>query len=116
MGLPFTHNLLKGNNMKPNIKSLLLVSALMMPLAGIAAEGDSISTKMEDSVITAKVKAVFAKDKLVSATHVKVETDSNGLVELSGTAKSKAEAERAVTLAKSVKGVTAVKDDIVVAE
>lgn len=88
----------------------------MMPLIGIAAEGDPISTKVTDSVITTKVKAEFAKDKLVSATGVKVETDSNGVVQLSGTAKSKAEAEQAIRLAQSVKGVTAVKSDIVVAE
>ncbi|MDR5172135.1 BON domain-containing protein [Methylobacillus sp. Pita2] len=100
--------------MKANLKSLVLISALMMPVASFAAEGDSIETKLSDSVVTTKVKAAFAKDKLVSATDIKVETDSDGLVQLSGTAKSKAEAEHAVKLAKSVKGVTGVKDDIVV--
>jgi hyperosmotically inducible protein len=120
MGLSF--NSLKENTMKTNIKSLLLIGALMtplvgmMPLASIAAEGDSISTKVGDSVITTKVKAAFARDKLVSATDIKVDTDSNGLVLLSGTAKSKVEADQAVKVAKSVKGVTAVKNDIVVAE
>lgn len=107
--------------MKSNIKHLLLIAALatpaaLLPVATFAADGDSVSTKVEDSVITTKIKGVFAKDKLVSATNVKVETDSNGLVQLSGTAKSKDEAKRAVKLAKSVKGVTAVKDDIVVAD
>ncbi|GAB7563962.1 hypothetical protein LG202_20010 [Methylobacillus methanolivorans] len=99
--------------MKANFKSLVLIGALMMPVASFAAEGDSIETKLSDSVVTTKVKAAFAKDKLVSATDIKVETDSDGLVQLSGTAKSKAEAERAVKIAKSVKGVTAVKNDII---
>ena len=102
--------------MNNTIKSLLLVSALTLPMAGFAADGDSMGTKIEDSVITTKVKAAFAKDKLVSATDIKVETDSNGLVQLSGTAKSKKEAEKAALLAKNVKGVTAVKNDIVVVE
>lgn len=102
--------------MKTTFKSLVLVSALLMPIASFAADGDSLSTKVEDSLVTAKVKAAFAKDKVVSATDIKVETDSNGLVQLSGMAKSKAEATKAVQLAKNVKGVTAVKDDIVVAE
>jgi hyperosmotically inducible periplasmic protein len=102
--------------MKNTIKSLLLVSALTLPMAGFAADGDSIGTKVEDSVITAKVKTAFAKDKAVSATDIKVETDSNGLVQLSGVVKSKAEADKAVLLAKNVKGVTAVKDDIVVTQ
>lgn len=102
--------------MKNSLKSILLVSALLMPMAGFAADGDSIGNKVEDSVITAKVKAAFAKDKAVSATDIKVETDSNGLVQLSGNAKSRAEADKAVQLTKKVKGVTAVKDDIVVAQ
>ena len=102
--------------MKNTIKSLLLVSALVLPMTSFAADGDSLGTKVEDSVITAKVKAAFAKDKAVSATDIKVETDSNGLVELSGNAKSRAEADKAVLLTKKVKGVTAVKDEIVVAE
>jgi len=101
--------------MKPTFKSFLLASALLVPLSGIAADGDSLSSKAGDSVITAKVKTAFASDKLVSASNIKVETDSDGLVQLSGTAKSKAEADQAVKLAKSVKGVTAVKNDIVVA-
>jgi len=102
--------------MKNSLKSILLVSALLMPMAGFAADGDSIGTKVEDSVITAKVKAAFAKDKTVSATDISVETDSNGLVQLTGNAKSRAEADKAVQLTKKVKGVTAVKDDIVVAQ
>lgn len=102
--------------MKTTFKSLLLISALMLPMASFSADGDSIGTKVDDSVITAKVKAAFAKDKVVHARDIKVETDSNGLVQLSGVAKSKQEAEKAVLLAKGVKGVTAVKDEIVVSE
>lgn len=109
-------NLRKGNIMKINLKALLIACALTLPLTTFAADGDPVSTKLGDSVITTKIKAEFAKDKLASATSVKVETDNNGQVQLSGTAKSKAEAEHAVQLAKNVKGVTAVKNDIVVAE
>lgn len=97
-----------------NMKSLLVVAALALPLTAIAAEGDPVSTKLSDTVITTKVKAEFAKDKTVSASDIKVDTDSKGLVQLSGTAKSQAEADQAVKIAKGVKGVTAVKSDIVV--
>lgn len=102
--------------MKNTIKSLLVATALTLPLAGFAADGDSLGTKMDDALITTKVKAAFAKDKVVSATDISVETDSDGLVQLSGVAKSKAEADKAVLLAKNVKGVTAVKNEIVVAD
>ena len=101
--------------MKTNLKTLLIIGALTMPIAAFAAEGDPVATKLSDTVITTKVKAEFAKDKMVSASYIKVETDSNGLVQLSGTAKTQAEADQAVALAKNVKGVTAVKSDIVVA-
>jgi osmotically-inducible protein OsmY len=100
--------------MKTNLKTLLVIGALVMPLSTFAAEGDPVSTKLGDAVITTKVKAEFAKDKTVSASYIKVETDSNGVVQLSGTAKSQAEADQAVNIAKNVKGVTAVKSDIVV--
>ena len=102
--------------MKANLKTLLVVGALALPLSAFAAEGDSVKTKVGDAVITTKVKAEFAKDKSISATDIKVETDSSGLVQLSGTAKSQAEADKAVTVAKHVKGVTGVKNDIVVTQ
>ena len=86
--------------MRANLKSLLVIGALVMPMAAFAADGDPLSTKLSDAVITAKVKAEFAKDKGVSATDIKVETDSKGLVQLSGTAKSQAEADQAVKLLK----------------
>ncbi|WP_047539678.1 BON domain-containing protein [Methylotenera versatilis] len=100
--------------MKANLKTLLIVGALALPVAAFAAEGDSVKTKVGDAVITTKVKAEFAKDKAVSASDIKVETDSSGLVQLSGIAKSQAEADKAVVLAKKVKGVTGVKNDIVI--
>ena len=62
-------------------------------------------------MITTKIKAEFAKDKLVSAMKIHVDTD-NGVVTLGGTAKSKAEADQADTLAKNITGVTSVRNDI----
>jgi hyperosmotically inducible protein len=67
---------------------------------------------VKDSVITSKIKAEMAKDREVSAMRIKVDTDANGVVQLSGTAKSKAEADKAESIAKSVKGVTSVHNDI----
>jgi hyperosmotically inducible protein len=47
----------------------------------------------------------------VSALSIKVDTDK-GVVKLSGNAKSKDEAAKAESIAKSVNGVTSVKNDI----
>jgi hyperosmotically inducible protein len=64
-----------------------------------------------DALITTKIKAEHAKDKDVSATRISVDTN-NGVVTLSGTAKSKAEADKAVQLARNVKDVKSVKNNI----
>lgn len=67
---------------------------------------------IDDSLITSKVKAAFAADPEVKATEVKVET-FKGTVQLSGFVKSRESAQRAVELARQVKGVKAVKNDTV---
>jgi hyperosmotically inducible protein len=69
---------------------------------------------IDDSVITTKVKARLVKDKQVHARDIEVKT-VNGVVELSGTARSKREASKAASLARGVKGVKSVKNDIQVA-
>jgi hyperosmotically inducible protein len=66
---------------------------------------------VEDAAVTTKIKAEYAKDKQVSALAIHVNTD-HGVVKLSGEAKSKAEADKAEAIAKSVKGVSSVHNDI----
>jgi osmotically-inducible protein OsmY len=67
---------------------------------------------LDDSVITTKVKAAFAEDPTVKATEVKVET-FKGTVQLSGFVDSREAEKRAVELARQVKGVQSVKNDMV---
>ena len=97
-----------------NIKRLItagaIVSALIVPASGYAAE--TFKEAVKDSVITTKIKAEMAKEKGVSAMHIKVDTDANGIVQLTGTAKTKAESDKAVAIAKSTKGVTSVDNQI----
>ncbi|MFL6657711.1 MAG: BON domain-containing protein [Massilia sp.] len=64
-----------------------------------------------DSVITTKVKADLFKEPALSAMAIHVETEK-GVVMLSGFVDSKADAERAINLAKSVEGVSQVKSAI----
>ena len=71
----------------------------------------NISTAISDTDITAKVKADMAADSHVKAMDVHVETQK-GVVTLSGFVPSKAEADRAVQLARGVKGVNEVKSSI----
>jgi len=95
----------------------LITGALLAPYAVHAADADAANeskTKnfVKDSVITTKIKSLYVKDKQVSALHVKVDTDAQGVVTLSGKAKTQAEADRAVTIARGVKGVTDVTNNI----
>ena len=66
---------------------------------------------IDDTLITTSVKARLATAKEVSATTISVKT-VNGVVELSGTAKSKAEADQAVAIARGVDHVKSVKNEI----
>src|SRR5262249_26085757 len=61
-----------------------------------------------DARITASVKAKFAKDDLVKARNIDVDTDQ-GQVSLRGTVTSQIEADRAVQLAQGVDGVRNVR-------
>ena len=68
---------------------------------------------VDDAAITAAVKAKFVEDKTVSAMAISVET-LNGTVQLSGFAKSAAEKMQAENIARGVKNVKNVRNDIVV--
>jgi hyperosmotically inducible protein len=72
----------------------------------------SARENISDAALTAKIKSDFAKDKQVSALNINVDTDNKGVVTLRGNAKSKAEADKAVSLARATKGVTSVKNEI----
>jgi len=108
--------------MKAKLAAVCFIAgALLVPVAGYTADTkepskmDSAKEVIDDSVITTKIKAEFAKDKAVSALNIKVDTDK-GVVKLSGNAKSKDEADKAASIAKSTKGVSSVKNDIQVAK
>ena len=105
-----------------NIKlaaSCLVAGALMLPIAGYTADGDSDRSSpkafVKDSVITTKIKAELAEEKLSSLVRINVDTDNKGAVSLSGTAPSQAAADKAVTIARAVKGVTSVENHIKIA-
>ena len=86
------------------IASLIAAGAMMLPMTGHTA--DSAKTFVKDSIITTKIKAELAEEKVSSLVKIGVDTTSVGEVVLTGTATNKAAIDRAVTIAKSVKGVT----------
>ncbi len=93
----------------------VFLSALILAVSGCAVTRgqQSAGEYVDDSRITTAVKSRYATDPTVAATSINVET-MNGTVQLSGFAKSQAEKDRAVALARQVNGVQAIKNDIIV--
>ena len=94
---------------------LVLACTLSLLIAACAgtAKQESTGEYIDDTVLTSQVKAVLLNDPAVSGLAVNVET-FKGTVQLSGFVKSVAERNRAVQLARDVKGVRQVKNDILI--
>jgi len=67
---------------------------------------------VKDSVITIKIKAKLADEKMSSLKNISVDTDAKGAVVLSGKARTQAEADKAVAIARATEGVTSVHSNI----
>lgn len=74
---------------------------------------ETVGAYIDDAGITTVVKTRFADDRTVSASSISVET-LNGVVQLSGFAKSNAEKMQAENIALNVKHVRSVRNDIIV--
>lgn len=72
---------------------------------------NKVGNFMDDSAITAKVKAALVDDKNIKSTDISVKTEGS-VVTLSGFVESQTQAEQAVAVAKGVKGVTSVSDKL----
>lgn len=98
-----------------------IIGALLAPVAAHAAEdreSDRTHPKafVKDSVITTKIKAKLAAEKIKTLAHIKVDTDSNGMVVLSGKVKTQEEADKAVSIARDTEGVTSVQSKLKIKE
>ena len=104
--------------MKLNIRNTLAITisavALLTATGCAVTRGqETVGAYVDDSAITTSVKARFVENKDVDATAISVET-MNGTVMLSGFAKSLREKTSAESIARNVKGVKAVKNEIAV--
>jgi osmotically-inducible protein OsmY len=96
-----------------NLFAPFFLVIMLVSLLGCAttAKQEGTGEYFDDSVITTKVKvAIFGEDSLKSS-EINVET-FKGVVQLSGFVNSQADIDRAVEVARSVKGVTSVKNDM----
>ncbi|MCF8075301.1 MAG: BON domain-containing protein [Desulfotignum sp.] len=91
---------------------VLFLAAFMAGCAGTQTR-ESTGEYMDNSVITAKVKAAILEDPMLKVFQINVET-FKGEVQLSGFVDSAQAAARAVQITRGVKGVTSVKNSMVI--
>jgi osmotically-inducible protein OsmY len=77
-----------------------------------ASKDGSPGEYVDDAVITAKVKAAVLEEPSLKSAEINVET-SKGRVQLTGFVRSRADINKAVEVAKGVKGVKSVKNDMI---
>lgn len=93
----------------------MAASLVLLAASGCAVTRgqESVGAYVDDTGITTLVKSRFFEDKDVAGTAISVET-LNGTVMLSGFAKNSLERTKAETIARGVKGVKSVKNEIAI--
>lgn len=100
--------------MKTGLNFPLMIAMLILAVSlGCASTQTQESTGeyIDDSAITAKVKAAILQEKSLSSAEINVET-FKGVVQLSGFVGSRAEINTAVELTRRVSGVKGVRNDM----
>jgi hyperosmotically inducible protein len=96
------------------LASMLAARVACVPMVLADESGAPEHHFVKDSVITTKIKSKLAAKHLSTLTKIKVDTDANGVVWLSGRAPTQDAADVAGLIAKDTDGVKAVHNDIVV--
>ena len=90
-----------------------IFAILLASLLGCAATSTKEGTGeyFDDTAITTKVKAAIFNEPSLKSAEINVET-FKGVVQLTGFVSSRANIDKAVEVARSVKGVTSVRNDM----
>nr|WP_067298227.1 BON domain-containing protein [Marinobacterium profundum] len=89
------------------------LAAMLALLVGCAssAQQEGTGEYIDDTVITAKVKAAIFSEPTLKSTEINVET-FKGVVQLSGFVSSHDDVHKAVNLTRRIEGVKSVKNDM----
>ena len=99
---------------RTTIAAMTAATALfVLPGCAVTRDQSTVGEYIDDATITTKVKARMVENKQVDAAAISVET-LNGTVMLSGFAKSSVEKSTAEAIAREIKGVKSVKNEIAV--
>ena len=94
---------------------ILIAGTLLAPFAmaeDMDADRSQPKAFVKDSIITTKIKSKLAAQHITSLSRIKVDTDKNGVVWLSGTAPSAAYVEKATQIARDTDGVRDVNSTV----
>jgi hyperosmotically inducible periplasmic protein len=103
-----------GSLMREAVKNFVAVLITLSLLGCAAMTGKTAGENVDDASVTAAVKSQLVMDKAANLTRVDVDTN-NGIVHLNGTVESSEQKGRAEELARRVKGVRKVVNDLQVA-
>jgi hyperosmotically inducible protein len=95
------------------VSAVLLVASMAMVACASTRTTKSAGEQVDDSVTTGRVKAALIADPTTKAHQIDVET-FKGTVQLNGFVDTAASKSRASEVAKSTKGVTAVRNNLTV--
>lgn len=90
---------------------LLSVSVLAVMGCAPTATRQGTGEYVDDAVITTKTKAAILNEPTLKSAEINVET-YKGVVQLSGFVSSQADINKAINVARDVKGVVSVKNDM----
>jgi osmotically-inducible protein OsmY len=91
---------------------VLLVLMATFAACASTSKQESTGEYIDDSVITTKVKSLLAADNFLKSFQISVET-YKGTVQLSGFVGSEKAVDKAGEIARGVKGVKSVKNDLI---
>ena len=100
--------------MKNLVLSISVALGAVCAMSTVAVADATAGTYVKDSTITTKVKAKLAEKHISTLTDIKVDTDKDGVVWLSGSAPTKDAKDLAEMITKNTEGVRAVHNDIAV--
>ena len=94
----------------------LLAGTLLGPVVALAADQDTDRSHpkafVKDSAITAAIKTKLAAEHITSLGRIHVDTDKDGVVWLSGHARTQEAIDKAASIARETEGVKAVHNHV----
>jgi hyperosmotically inducible protein len=96
----------------------LTLGAALLPGLSLGDDHDADRahpvTFVKDSAVTAKIKSRLAAEHITSMGRIHVDTDANGNVYLTGTARSQEAIDKAVSIANSTEHVASVNNKLTI--